>query len=124
MEGQPIIDFGKAVPADIRNWSRILRNINTFVRRTTTGFQVSPDTQLPTNPSHIDASRTFLPPPPMPSPAVESQVDAMRVFMPKASGETPIESQIDAVRTFSVPPASCIPFNDAQAVLAIRIFGA
>lgn len=124
MQGDDIIGFGKAIPADIREWRRILQNINQFVRSVGEDFILSDNTVLPDNNSQIDSLRAFLPPPPELSASTEARIDAIRAFMPKTNSEVSIESKMDAIRSF-MPPQQIQQFAaDIQPILANQIFGA
>lgn len=120
----PIVRFGGSVPGNLREWDRVLRSLNDFVKQAGGNFEISDNAKLPTNDSLVDGVRAFLPPPATPSPPIGSQIDALRPFMPRQTPETAIESKIDAIKTFLPPPMTLPPANDSQALLANKIFGA
>jgi hypothetical protein len=103
-EPLPIIRFGSSVPRDLREWARVLRHLNDFVKQAGAEFQVSPDVVLPSNESHVNGVRTFLP--------------------HQSVSPPPIEAQIEAIKPFLARAASPIPANDSQVLLAAQIFGA
>ena len=118
----PIIRFGGSVPKDLREWDRVLRNLNDFVQQLGAQFQISPEAQIPTNDSTIDGARAFLPPPLPVAPAIESQMMAVKAFAAPYPTPERIEAQLAAVMSF-LPPVPAAPrFDDSQSVLAAQVF--
>lgn len=119
----PIIRFGGFVPGNLREWDRVFVALNSVIRQVGGQVEIDDSAQLPTNDSLVDGVRAFLPPPSSPTPQIESQVDAIRAYTAPLPTAVFIESQLLAMMSFLPPPTGLQSADDAQSILANKIFG-